>query len=88
MTEVYAPTGYAKAQSIDFTVDKDGKVTVDGNEVTKVIMVDEKLKETETNKNGPKTGNSSYQMLWINMMLISLAGLFVIVFFARKVGKI
>ncbi|MCF0106273.1 MAG: hypothetical protein HUJ53_05885 [Holdemanella sp.] len=88
LTEVYAPTGYAKAQSIDFTVDKDGKVTVDGNEVTKVIMVDEKLKETETNKNGPKTGNSSYKMLWINMMLISLAGLVVIVFFARKVGKI
>ena len=43
MTEVTAPDGYEKAESINFTVDKDGVVKVDGKEVTDstVTMVDE-----------------------------------------------
>ena len=41
LTELTAPNGYLKAQSIDFTLDAEGKVTVDGNPVSEVVMVDE-----------------------------------------------
>ncbi len=41
LTELTAPNGYLKAQSIDFTLDTEGKVTVDGNPVSEVVMVDE-----------------------------------------------
>ena len=41
LTEVEAPVGYVKAAPIEFTVDKDGKVTVGETEVDKVTMVDQ-----------------------------------------------
>ena len=41
LTELTAPDGYLKAQSIDFTLDAEGKVSVDGNPVSEVVMVDE-----------------------------------------------
>ena len=41
LTELTAPDGYLKAQSIDFTLDAEGKVLVDGNPVSEVVMVDE-----------------------------------------------
>ena len=41
LTELTAPNGYLKAQSIDFTLDAEGKVLVDGNPVSEVVMVDE-----------------------------------------------
>lgn len=40
LTETLAPDGYEKAESIVFSVDKDGKVTVDKKEVSQVVMVD------------------------------------------------
>lgn len=36
LTELTAPNGYLKAQSIDFTLDAEGKVTVDDSPVTEV----------------------------------------------------
>ena len=41
LTELTAPDGYLKAQSIDFTLDAEGNVKVDGNPVSEVVMVDE-----------------------------------------------
>lgn len=42
MTEVTAPTGYKKAESISFTVDKNGKVTVNGKDQNgKLTMTDQ-----------------------------------------------
>ena len=41
LTEESAPEGYKTAESITFTVGVNGKVTVDGKEVDKVIMTDE-----------------------------------------------
>ena len=41
LTELTAPNGYLKAQSIDFTLDAEGKVTVNGSPVSEVVMVDE-----------------------------------------------
>ena len=41
LTELTAPDGYLKAQSIDFTLDAEGKVTVNRNLVSEVVMVDE-----------------------------------------------
>ena len=39
--EVSAPAGYAVANDVIFTVDAEGKVLVDGNPVSEVVMVDE-----------------------------------------------
>ena len=53
LTEITAPDGYKIAPSIEFTVSKDGKVKVDGNEVEKIIMKDQpigKLMITKTVK--------------------------------------
>ena len=41
-TEVSAPKGYELAESITFNVDLNGKVTIDGKEVTAVVMKDAK----------------------------------------------
>ena len=41
LTEILAPNGYKIAPSIEFTVTKDGKIMIDGNEVEKVIMKDQ-----------------------------------------------
>ena len=41
-TEVSAPKGYELAESITFNVDLNGKVTIDGKEVTVVVMKDAK----------------------------------------------
>lgn len=40
LTEITAPDGYKKAESITFTIDKDGKITQDGKEVGKIVMKD------------------------------------------------
>ena len=53
LTEILAPNGYKIAPSLEFTVSKDGKVKVDGNEVEKIIMKDQpigKLMITKTIK--------------------------------------
>ena len=41
-TEVSAPKGYELAESITFNVDLNGKVTIDGKQVTAVVMKDAK----------------------------------------------
>ena len=40
LKEITAPDGYEVAESIDFSVDRNGKVTVNGNEVTEIVMKD------------------------------------------------
>lgn len=44
--ENYAPTGFMKADDIQFTVTKQGKVTIDEKEVEKVVMINKNLKGT------------------------------------------
>ena len=47
LTEITAPDGYEKAESIDFRVDADGKVSVNGADVNgTVTMVDQYIPET------------------------------------------
>ena len=48
LTEVLEPAGYAKAESISFTVTMDGKVKVGGNDVEQVVMKDEYKKHDVT----------------------------------------
>ncbi len=51
LTEDQAPLGYEKAETITFTVDEKGKITVGGKEVTKVTMEDARTtKEVEISK--------------------------------------
>ena len=59
---------YAKASDITFTVDKDGKVKVDGKDVSKVTMVDEynvsslKVKKTVEGSLGSKDKQFNFTM--------------------------
>ena len=46
LTETIVPNGYEKAESIVFKVDTNGKVTVNGEEVSQVLMVDQYEKKT------------------------------------------
>lgn len=41
LTETQVPDGYEKAESIVFKVDTNGKVTVNGKEVSQVLMIDQ-----------------------------------------------
>lgn len=50
LTEYAAPGNYEKAESITFTVDSNGKVTIDGKEVSKVVMKDEKIHDVIISK--------------------------------------
>ena len=43
LTETTAPDGYTKAESIDFTVNEDGTITVGGSTVDKVTMEDKQI---------------------------------------------
>ena len=45
LTEIRAPEGYEIAESITFVVDDQGKVTIDGTEVNKVVMQDKEIEE-------------------------------------------
>lgn len=45
--EVEAPNGYEEAKDVVFVVDGNGKVSVNGEEVTEVVMKDPKVKEEE-----------------------------------------
>ena len=59
---------YVKASDITFTVDKDGKVKVDGKDMSKVTMVDEynvsslKVKKTVTGNMGNKNDKFDFTM--------------------------
>ena len=63
---------YAKASDITFTVDKDGKVKVNGKDVSKVTMVDEynvsslKVKKTVEGNLGSKDKQFSFTMMLKN----------------------
>ena len=57
LTEVTAPDGYEKAESIDFKVGIDGKVTVKGDKVDKITMVDDYADRTVALKKVDKDGN-------------------------------
>lgn len=50
LSEYTAPEGYAKAESITFTIDDNGKVTIDGKEVKEVVMKDEQLHKVNISK--------------------------------------
>lgn len=45
LTEIQVPDGYEKAEMISFEIDKTGKVTVDGKEVSQIVMVDKYAKK-------------------------------------------
>ena len=71
-TEVSAPDKYQVATAITFEV-KDGKVTVEGTEVSgnTIVMVD------KPSKNLPKTGIESEAMMMAAAALSTLGGLYV-----------
>ncbi|MCF0112017.1 MAG: hypothetical protein HUJ58_08940, partial [Erysipelotrichaceae bacterium] len=72
LSETKAPDGYAKADPITFEVDENGKITVDGEEVTELTMVDERLKLA-----APETADSS--TIWPYMSLLMLSEFLLIV---------
>ncbi|MCR5181838.1 MAG: prealbumin-like fold domain-containing protein [Clostridia bacterium] len=43
LTEISAPEGYLTAENLEFSIDRNGKVTVNGDVVEKVTMVDIKM---------------------------------------------
>lgn len=50
LEEITAPTGYEKAEKIDFVVTDENKVTVNGKEVTAVVMQDTRVTEVTVSK--------------------------------------
>ncbi len=76
LREVSAPKGYDKASDMEFSLDKDGVVTVtiEGKttEVDTVIMVDKKTTTTTTEV---KTGDTSNVFPAMIMLLMSLGGI-------------
>ncbi|MCQ2516573.1 MAG: hypothetical protein MJ094_06885, partial [Saccharofermentans sp.] len=46
LTETTVPGGYEQAEAITFVIDENGKITVDGNEVSAVEMIDERTPVT------------------------------------------
>ena len=46
MTETQVPDGYEKAEAITFNIDTKGVITIDGKEVTQIVMVDRMVKKT------------------------------------------
>lgn len=46
LTETLVPSGYEKAEAITFSIDKAGKVTIEGKEVSQIVMVDQYEKKT------------------------------------------
>lgn len=56
LTEITAPDGYEKAESIKFTVDVTGKVTVNDEEVKQVVMTDQYVHHDVTIKKVDENG--------------------------------
>ena len=63
LREEAAPDGYFKASNITFTI-VDGKVfDKDGNELEKILMIDEAKSDTATNTSGSSTGGSANRIV-------------------------
>ncbi len=76
LREIKAPKGYEKASDIEFSLDKDGvvSVTIEGKttEVDTITMVDKKTPTTTTEV---KTGDATNVFMAMVMLLISLGGI-------------
>ena len=83
LTEITAPDGYEKAESITFTVGVDGTVKVDDEDVKgKVTMVDKEKTTKKTTKKtsikktkGGGTGDESGVMMVLTVFALAAAGL-------------
>ena len=95
LTEVTAPNGYEKAESITFTVKADGTVLVGGKDVKgKVTMVDKAkttkkptkpTKTTKTTKTkGGRTGDESGVMMYMAIFAAAAAGLAAVLLRKRR----
>ena len=88
MTEVTAPEGYEKAESITFTVKADGTVLVGGKNVNgKVTMIDkEKTTKKTTNKKskGGRTGDESGVMMYMAIIAAAATGLAAVLLRRRR----
>ena len=92
LTEVTAPSGYEKAESITFTVKADGTVLVGGKDVKgKVTMVDKAkttkkpTKTTKTTKTkGGRTGDESGVMMYMAIFAAAAAGLAAVLLRKRR----
>ena len=79
-TEVSAPKGYELAESITFNVDLNGKVTIDGKEVTAVVMKD--AKKPANVQTGVHTNVGGFGALGG----FSIGMAFIVLFLRKKMG--
>ena len=89
LVETAAPEGYAIATEINFTIDKAGKVKVDGIELkgdAPIVMVDDYLSKSgiPESSNIPNTGDSSIITGYLELMALSLTALLLICKRKRK----
>ena len=74
LTEITAPDGYEKAETITFVVDKDGKILVDNKEVTDKTVVMEDKPTTSTLTISKKAVGAGSELPGAKLTLTSISG--------------
>lgn len=82
LTEITAPDGYEKAESITFTLDKDGNLYQGGEKVNKITMVDEVTPTVIPDV--PNTLSLKGTMVYIIGLSVVVAGISMIIKLVRK----
>lgn len=92
LKEIAAPDGYVIATDIQFTIDENGSVTVDGvnanafntDGVPCITMVDKAVDKPTT---PPPTGDAGRSPLGLAMIIVGLCGVFYVSYKYRKMTK-
>ena len=92
LKEIAAPDGYVIATDIQFTIDENGSVTVDGvkanaynsDGVPCITMVDKAVDKPTT---PPPTGDAGRNPLGLAMIIVGLCGVFYVSYKYRKMTK-
>ena len=92
LKEIAAPVGYVIATEIQFTIDENGRVTVDGvkanaynsDGVPCITMVDKAVDKPTT---PPPTGDAGRNPLGLAMIIVGLCGVFYVSYKYRKMAK-
>ena len=92
LKEIAAPDGYVIATDIQFTIDENGSVTVDGvnanafntDGVPCITMVDKAVDKPTT---PPPTGDAGRSPLGLAMIIVGLCGVFYVSYKYKKMTK-
>jgi hypothetical protein len=82
LTEITAPDGYEKAESITFVIGKDGKLTQDGKDTDKIVMYDEQTPTIIPNV--PDTLSLKSTISYVVGLAIILSGVGIVVKMIKK----